>query len=82
MITDTTVQTADGESFEPDPVEAAAEAYARDQSARKWPGTIAQVLGSYSVDVMTDPQVRHALDNLTIAASERARRILWSDLPS
>lgn len=67
----------DDESPGPDPVDAAASA-ALD---RLWPRTIAPLLALRSHDPDPSPRVQLAYDLMFIAATERAARILGSDLP-
>lgn len=74
--TTTTVDEA-----EPDAVEELAEAYNFEENGRKWLRAIGAVLNSYATDSATDRRVQYALDDLSIAAAERACRILRSDLP-
>jgi hypothetical protein len=64
----------------PDAVEAIREAIACEQNSRAWLASCAKVVETYSREPGRDELVQCALDTLVIAACERGKRILRSDL--
>ncbi len=63
-----------------DEVEELAEAYDLEENGRKWLRAITGLLERHTDDSATDRRVQFSIDMMTIAACERATRILHSDL--
>ncbi len=80
--TDTPTSAADPEPDDGiDEVEDLAQAYDFEENGRKWLRAIASVItAAYGTDSGYDRRAQYALDQLVIAAAERAGRILRSDL--
>ncbi len=85
--TDTTAPTPDALPVDPDDntpdddVEELSQAYDFEENGRKWLRAIAPIItAGYSTEANVDRRVQYALDQLVIAACERAGRILHADV--